>query len=641
MQRHVVEQPGRYAGGGGPGPGLGGAFVGQRMFGGGGGSPAELMEKERMRQRSAVMMRHMDPNQAAAAMERMDLEAREMTAQAQMARNAAMIREAQQLGDRWAQGYGGQRHAAQSGKHWVDEFSGAQIGRQSPQQWANEFSRHAPPPGMHAPPRVDQWAQEFHAQRSSQWGEEFAAMNQNQWANEFTQQTREAQAPMDSIAAETAKQSSALAATLNADPKFANSKFAQLMSKLGSGQVVVGQEGLQTTSGTPQLEQISRGDQWAQEFTLAQEQRQKAQWANEFTTRQMQPPNASQQWAREYASKMQAPQAMASNVEDWANEFKTVPSEWAAEFEQMANEQPQWMENVWDDMQRSQERNNYKFTDPNPYLGQQGLEETTMNLARDGVLTEAALAAEAWVRQDVKNSEAWFHLGRIQAENDDDQQAIAAMSKAHEANPQNSNVLLALAVSHANELDQDEALGHAREWLASQERFQSVVNAHSASSPEELMAMFQAAARQAPRDADVQTVLGVMAHLTRNYDEAINAFQRAAALRPEDYSLWNKIGATMANGTQSADAIGAYRRALDLKANYVRAWANMGIGYANQGRYAESLPYYVRALSMNPSPESPTWGYVRISLGCTGRLDLMPLVDARNLDALNREFPLQ
>ena len=328
----------------------------------------------------------------------------------------------------------------------------------------------------------------------------------------------------------------------------------------------------------------------------------------------MQPPNASQQWAREYASKMQAPQAMASNVEDWANEFKTVTSEWAAEFEQMANEQPQWMENVWDDMQRSQERNNYKFTDPNPYLGQQVLEETTINLARDGVLTEAARAAEAWVRQDMKNSEAWFHLGRIQAENDDDQQAIAAMSKAHEANPQNSNVLLALAVSHANELDQDEALGHAREWLASQERFQSVVNAHSASSPEELMAMLQAAARQAPRDADVQTVLGVMAHLTRNYDEAINAFQRAAALRPEDYSLWNKIGATMANGTQSADAIGAYRRALDLKANYVRAWANMGIGYANQGRYAESLPYYVRALSMNPSPESPTWGYVRISL---------------------------
>jgi peroxin-5 len=600
------------------------------------------MEKERMRQRSAVMMRHMDPHQAAAAMERMNLEAREMTAQAQMARNAAMMREAQQLGDRWAQGYGGQRHAAQSGKQWVDEFSGAQMGRQSSQQWADEFARHAPPSGMHALPRVDQWANEFHAQRSSQWGEDFGAMNmkQNQWANEYAQQSRDAQAPMDGIAVETAKQSSALAATLNADPKFANSKFAQLMSKLGSGQVVVGQEGLQTTSGTPQMEHIARGDQWAQEFTAALAQRRDAQWANEFAPRQMHPSNASQQWAQEYANGIQAPQGMASNAEDWANEFKTVPNEWAAEFEQMANQEPQWMEKIWDDMQ-SQERYHYKFTDPNPYLGQHGLEETTMNLARDGVLTEAVLAAEAWVRQDEKNSEAWFHLGRIQAENDDDQQSIAAMRTAREANPRNPNVLLGLVVSHANELDEAEALEHAHDWLGSQERFQSIVNGYSRPSREDIMTMVQAAARQAPRDADVQTVLGVMAHLTRNYDEAINAFQRAAALRPEDYSLWNKIGATMANGTQSADAIGAYRRALDLKANYVRAWANMGIGYANQGRYAESLPYYVRALSMNPNPESPTWGYVRISLGCTGRLDLMPLVDSYNLAALNREFPLQ
>jgi len=616
---------------------VGGAFVGARWAGGGHG---EAMEKERLRQRSAVMMRHVDPHQAQMAMERMDLDAREMTAQVQMARNAAMLREARESGDQWAQGYRGQEHAGQSGKHWGDEFASAQIGRSSPQQWASEFARHAPPPGMYAP-RAEQWAQDFRSQRGAQWGEEFGAIKQSEWANEFSTQTaREVQVPSSDVAAETARQSSALAATLNADPKFANSKFAQLMSQMGSGQVVVGRDGLETVSGAPQLEQIARGDQWAREFAASQMQRQDGQWANEFAQRQMLGQNASQQWAREYSTEMQAPQSKMANVEDWANEFKTVPNEWANEFEQLAREQPGWMENVWDDMQRA-ERSNYKFTDPNPYLGQRNLEETTKHLARDGVLTEAVLAAEAWVREDAKNSEAWYELGRIQAENDDDQQAIAAMSKAHEANPQNPNVLLALAVSHANELDQDEALGHAREWLASQERFQSIVNANTtaSSSAEEIMSMFQAAARQAPRDADVQTVLGVMAHLTRNYDAAIVAFQRAAALRPEDYSIWNKIGATMANGTQSSDAIGAYRRSLDLKPNYVRAWANMGIGYANQGRYAESLPYYLRALSMNPSPDSPTWGYTRISLGCVGRLDLMPLVDSRDLVTLAREFP--
>ena len=52
----------------------------------------------------------------------------------------------------------------------------------------------------------------------------------------------------------------------------------------------------------------------------------------------------------------------------------------------------------------------------------------------------------------------------------------------------------------------------------------------------------------------------------------------------------------------------------------------MGIGFANQGRYEASVAYYLRALELNPNAEN-AWGYLRISLGCTGRIDLMPLVD--------------
>lgn len=597
---------------------------------------AAAVEKQFARSRSAVMARHLQSQgDMGAAFESMRVDERDMSARARMARDAAVLREMQH-GEHWAQGFQQPAYSQASSSSWANEFANLEAATQ--RNWAHEYQRYLPPRAVHAPPYMDQWAQEFQSNQGARWGEEFSTLNRNTWADEFAKQ-QSPQTPMMDVAAQTAKQSSELAATLNADPKFANSKFAALMSKLGSGQVVVKDDGLHEIGESMREQHAATGERWAQEFASGTEQR--STWANEFAAQAQRQAPIGDAWAEQYAQRETSFQRQ-STIDDWAEEFKNVPREWASEFEDMQRSNPEWMQNVWDDMQRDalSSRSNYRFTDPNPYLGQSGLQEKTLDLAKNGVLSEAILAAEAWVRQDEGNSEAWYHLGRIQAENDDDQQSIAAMSKAHEANPQNPNVLLALAVSHANELDQDEALGHAREWLASQDRFKHIVSAQGPPTPESVMAMFKEAARQIPNDADVQTVLGVMAHLTRNYEEAVNAFQRAASLRPADYSIWNKIGATQANGAESSDAIGAYRRALDIKPNYVRAWSNMGIGYANQGRYAESLPYYVRALALNPSPESATWGYVRISLGCIGRLDLLHHCDNRDVGALSREFPL-
>ena len=47
----------------------------------------------------------------------------------------------------------------------------------------------------------------------------------------------------------------------------------------------------------------------------------------------------------------------------------------------------------------------------------------------------------------------------MHAENDDDKRAIAAMTRALRADPDNLEVLLSLCVSHTNELDAEEALG--------------------------------------------------------------------------------------------------------------------------------------------------------------------------------------
>ncbi|KAJ0102710.1 hypothetical protein Patl1_03662 [Pistacia atlantica] len=234
--------------------------------------------------------------------------------------------------------------------------------------------------------------------------------------------------------------------------------------------------------------------------------------------------------------------------------------------------------------------------------------------------------------------------------------AIAAMMRAQEADPTNLEVLLALGVSHTNELEQAAALKYLYGWLRHHPKYGTLATPELADSlyyadlrfpcvtsiylcDMQIARLFVEASRMSPEDADVHIVLGVLYNLSREYDKAIESFQMALKLRPNDYSLWNKLGATQANSVQSADAILAYQQALDLKPNYVRAWANMGISYANQGMYEDSIRYYVRALAMNPKADN-AWQYLRISLSSASRNDMLEACDSRSLDVLQKEFPL-
>lgn len=60
----------------------------------------------------------------------------------------------------------------------------------------------------------------------------------------------------------------------------------------------------------------------------------------------------------------------------------------------------------------------------------------------------------------VGDAQAWRLLGAAHAENDNDAQAIAAALRALDAAPSNAGVLLALGVSHVNELQEGEAVGY-------------------------------------------------------------------------------------------------------------------------------------------------------------------------------------
>ncbi|CAO2191957.1 unnamed protein product [Urochloa humidicola] len=494
-----------------------------------------------------------------------------------------------------------------SADKWITEF-----GNQSnnPESWAHSFEQQYGPNG---------WASEFEQHQSQM------AMGQMGGAN------------MANLAA--MEQSRMLAQTLasNNDPKFQNSKFFQFVSKMSRGELII--EDNQVKQGS-----TSQSNGWADEFQT-QYNANANSWADQFAHEELS--QGADKWASEFSSEHN----QGALNENWVDQFSklNVTDEWAEEFsgggfgESSADP---WADEFQEQLSSFKQssgasRGLYVFSDMNPYVGHPNPMQEGQELFRKGLLSEAVLALEAEVLKNPNNSEGWRLLGVTHAENDDDQQAIAAMMRAQEANPTNLEVLLALGVSHTNELEQGEALRYLYRWLQNHPKYGGLAPPQSTDSPygPDVVRLFNEAAQMSPEDADVHIVLGVLYNLSREYDKAIASFKTALQLKPQDYSLWNKLGATQANSIQSADAILAYQKALDLKPNYVRAWANMGISYANQGLYEDSIRYYVRAVAMNPKADN-AWQYLRISLGNASRADMIAACDARNLDALQKEFPL-
>ncbi|KAK8946178.1 Peroxisome biogenesis protein 5 [Platanthera guangdongensis] len=502
------------------------------------------------------------------------------------------------------------------------------------------------------PHPADSWISEFSQQRASgdpeAWAHSFEKQHgANGWVSEFGQEQAQLLSAgqlggsnLSSIAA--MEQTRMLAHTLaqNNDPKFQNSKFLQFVSKMSRGELIVDDNQIK-----PATETIS-GD-WANEFHMQYDKKPLEEhfsgelfhgantWVDEFSKQHRQE-EVDDQWVTEF-SKL--------HVQDWAEEFgqqvaegtfgESTTDRWAEAYDDYLDEQ------LAAKPKSSASSGVYVFSDMNPYVGHANPLKVGQELFRKGLLSEAVLALEAEVLKNPDNAEGWRLLGITHAENDDDQQAIASMMRAQEVDPTNLEVLLALGVSYTNELEQAEALRYLYKWLQNHPKYKPLASPEQSTSlfHADIARLFNEAAQMSPEDADVHIVLGVMYNVSREYDKAIQSFETALKLKPHDYSLWNKLGATQANSVHSEDAILAYQQALDLKPNYVRAWANMGISYANQGLYEESVRYYVRALAMNPKADN-AWQYLKISLRFASRTDMLEACDSRNLDLLQKEFPL-
>ncbi|CAI7896999.1 unnamed protein product [Closterium sp. NIES-54] len=426
------------------------------------------------------------------------------------------------------------------------------------------------------------WVGEFEAQQQQRWQEGGGESSSTGWADEFAEDWQQQQRVREEASAggprseaervAARQQTQRIVDTLAQDPnpKFQQSKFLQFVSKMSRGELIAEEGGVREVSPA-EAAAAAATEQWASEFeNLHQHEhvhshaiKADADWATEFAARNESSTSLdSRDWTDEFAQQMaHAHPHGHTHAEGEGVVEDGDPSAWLESYERYVEEQ------LRDEQQRRAESSSsrwpYSFADKNPYVGHPQPFQQGQDLFRRGLLSEAILALEAEVLRNESNSEAWRLLGVSHAENDDDRQAIAAMTRARDADPTNLDVLLALGVSHTNELEQAEALYHLRSWLQNHSKYKTLVppSGPASMSHSDVVQLYTEAARMAPEDADLQVVLGVLFNLSHEYDRAKSAFRRALALRPSDYSLWNKLGATQANSAQSAEAIEAYQKA--------------------------------------------------------------------------------
>lgn len=338
---------------------------------------------------------------------------------------------------------------------------------------------------------------------------------------------------------------------------------------------------------------------------------------------------------------------------------------------------------------------NYEFDKENPLESHPNPFEEGQERLKAHDIVNAVLLFEVAVSKEPENALAWQYLGTTQVENEQDAQAIRALRRCLELQPDNLTALSTLATSYTNESMQRLAFYSLIKWLkyhpdyshllkndeqaarllAASETmnetdtpfYMATLSVVHAGDFIDLQEVFLKAVRESSSlntnkiDPNLQCCLGVLFHLSGEYDKAADCFKTALQIKPSDHLLWNKLGATFANSNRNEEAIDAYYQALKLCPGFVRARYNLGIGCMNLGAYKEAVEHFLTALVQQSQANlaedvlsettqskrnkiqqmsETIWNTLRLALSYLNRSDLYQHCLNKDLEHLKEEFKI-
>lgn len=196
---------------------------------------------------------------------------------------------------------------------------------------------------------------------------------------------------------------------------------------------------------------------WIEDFTAAESSavkgKEKADWDQMFSAIEA----GRIEQTETVKNKLAADDEFSKTFEDTWKTLENV--ELSESISQQLNKQQQDTETPisdeldyarWDDEMASlsappkiMETKDYAFEPSNKYLQHSDpYAEGVRIVESGGSLTEAALAFEAAVQLDSRHANAWAYLGKVQAENEKEEPAIAALQQAIKENPQHLEALM-------------------------------------------------------------------------------------------------------------------------------------------------------------------------------------------------------
>ena len=194
----------------------------------------------------------------------------------------------------------------------------------------------------------------------------------------------------------------------------------------------------------------------------------------------------------------------------------------------------------------------YSFASANPYFASTR-NHSLHTLPPSRSTYESVLEREAAVLQNPTDSHAWLALGIKQQENEREEQAILALTRALQLDPDLREAYLALAISYTNENERGLAYESIDRWidcLAVKEYSREIEHYRDLfgklggdlgiSEKHDyltgmLIRLAQSRAEKdgADVDADVQIGLGVLFNTSEEYDKAGDCFESALSVRPD------------------------------------------------------------------------------------------------------------